>query len=382
MRGRRPRPAAAARRARPAGRSGWSRRPPADLLYLETVDDECAQADREAGAPAGTVPGAAGPAGARASPGDRHPRDLSEGQRLALVLAVQLAAAPPVVLLDEPTRGLDYRGQGGARASRRTLAADGRAVVVATHDVEFVAAVADRVVVMAEGEVVADGRTAEVIVASPAFAPQVAKILAPQPWLTVDQVARGAGRGGRRDRPRCRVRLRSPAGARAGVGSRAGRRSSGRLSSRRRRHRRRSSADAPLVFLVMLPRARVLIVLAELGSGGIDAKALAHARRAVRGQRRAAAARRRHRRHRDRLLPAGPGRPGVRARVRLRARGHVAVRLGAADRRGRAVAAVPDARRVLGRPRRRAAPRPGPRPGGDRDAGRRTASWPPTRTGC
>ena len=53
-----------------------------------------------------------------------HPRDLSEGQRLALVLAIQLAAAPPVVLLDEPTRGLDYpakRRLAGdpARAGRR-----------------------------------------------------------------------------------------------------------------------------------------------------------------------------------------------------------------------------------------------------------------------
>ncbi len=45
-------------------------------------------------------------------------------------------------------------------------------------------------IVMAEGEVVADGPTAEVIVASPAFAPQVAKILAPRPWLTVEQLAR------------------------------------------------------------------------------------------------------------------------------------------------------------------------------------------------
>ena len=63
-------------------------------------------------------------------------------------------------------------------------------MVVSTHDVEFVAGAADRVVVMAEGEVVADGATTDVIVASPAFAPQVAKVLAPLPYLTVDQVAR------------------------------------------------------------------------------------------------------------------------------------------------------------------------------------------------
>jgi energy-coupling factor transport system ATP-binding protein len=68
------------------------------------------------------------------------------------------------------------------------LASDGHSVVIATHDVEFVAAAADRVMVMAAGDVVADGPTAEVLVASPAFAPQVAKILAPLEYLTIDQV--------------------------------------------------------------------------------------------------------------------------------------------------------------------------------------------------
>lgn len=129
-------------------------------------------------------------------PLDAHPRDLSEGQRLALVLAVQLAAAPRVVLLDEPTRGLDYPAKQVLNGVVAQLARAGRAVVVATHDVEFVAGAAGRVVVMAGGEVVADGPTAEVMVGSPAFAPQVAKILAPLGYLTVDQVARTlAGEG-------------------------------------------------------------------------------------------------------------------------------------------------------------------------------------------
>jgi energy-coupling factor transport system ATP-binding protein len=170
------------------GHVGLVPQTPSDLIYLDTVDAECAQADTESEAAPGhcralldqLVPDV---------PGDHHPRDLSEGQRLALVLAIQLAAAPAVVLLDEPTRGLDYPGKARLRELVRGLAAGGRAVVLATHDVEFAAAAADRVVVMAEGEVIADGRTAEVLVASPAFAPQVAKVLAPQPWLTVDQVA-------------------------------------------------------------------------------------------------------------------------------------------------------------------------------------------------
>jgi energy-coupling factor transport system ATP-binding protein len=161
---------------------------PADLLYLESVEQECEQADRESG---NEVQGATKELLDRLAPGipsDMHPRDLSEGQRLSLVLAVQLAAAPDVVLLDEPTRGLDYPAKRSLVAVLDHLAANGRSVVVSTHDVEFAAMAADRVVVMAEGDIVADGSVADIMVASPSFAPQVAKILAPLEYLTIDQV--------------------------------------------------------------------------------------------------------------------------------------------------------------------------------------------------
>ncbi|MCX4974942.1 ABC transporter ATP-binding protein [Streptomyces sp. NBC_00620] len=160
---------------------------PRDLLYADTVAAECAAADADAGAGPGTcralvselLPGI----------GDgTHPRDLSEGQRLALALAVVLTARPPLLLLDEPTRGLDYAAKARLVALLRTLAAEGHAIILATHDVELAAELAHRVVILADGEVVADGPTAEVVVASPSFAPQVTKILAPQPWLTVAQV--------------------------------------------------------------------------------------------------------------------------------------------------------------------------------------------------
>ncbi|MFJ4777859.1 ABC transporter ATP-binding protein [Streptomyces sp. NPDC088762] len=163
---------------------------PTDLLYLETVKQELAQADTESdvstsGTTARTILDRLAPG----IPDTTHPRDLSEGQKLALVLAIQLAAAPRVLLLDEPTRGLDYRAKEQLIRIVDDLAAEGRAVVISTHDVEFVARAADRVVVMAEGDVVADGPTTEVIVASPVFAPQTAKILAPLPYLTVSQAA-------------------------------------------------------------------------------------------------------------------------------------------------------------------------------------------------
>ncbi|MGQ0832024.1 MAG: ABC transporter ATP-binding protein [Microthrixaceae bacterium] len=166
---------------------------PSDLLYLASVAAECAQADRDAGAAPGACQALLGRLVPDLDP-DAHPRDLSEGQRLGLVLAVQLTAEPRVVLLDEPTRGLDYLAKDRLAALLAERACEGAAVVVSTHDVEFAAAVASRVVVLAEGEIVADGPTADVLVASTPFAPQVAKVLHPAPWLTVQQVAAALGR--------------------------------------------------------------------------------------------------------------------------------------------------------------------------------------------
>ncbi|MEU3251729.1 ATP-binding cassette domain-containing protein [Streptomyces sp. NPDC006997] len=160
---------------------------PRDLLYADTVAAECRAADEDAGAAPGTcrelvsalLPGVGDAA---------HPRDLSEGQRLALALAVVLTARPPLLLLDEPTRGLDYAAKARLVGVLRGLAAEGHAIVLATHDVELAAEIAHRVVLLAEGEVIADGPTADVVVSSPSFAPQVTKILAPRPYLTVAQV--------------------------------------------------------------------------------------------------------------------------------------------------------------------------------------------------
>jgi energy-coupling factor transport system ATP-binding protein len=120
-------------------------------------------------------------------PGVAHPRDLSEGQRLALALAIVLTSDPPVLLLDEPTRGLDYPGKRALAEVLRGLAARGKTVLVSTHDVEWVAQVADRVVVLADGEVVSAGPVREVIAQSPAYAPQVTKVLG-LPWLRPDEV--------------------------------------------------------------------------------------------------------------------------------------------------------------------------------------------------
>ena len=187
-----------------------------------------------------------------------------------------------MVLLDEPTRGLDHEAKERLTAFLRELAGDGRMVVVATHDVEFVARTADRVVVLAEGEVVADGPTADVVVASPAFAPQVAKVLHPDRWLTVDQVALAlAGGGGatvtalgvpRRDRsvlgmaPRTAVALL--------VASVAGLAMFAWPLVIDPPADFSHTRDAPYVFALILP-ALVAIVLTEMTGRGMDTKALA-----------------------------------------------------------------------------------------------------------
>lgn len=160
----------------------------ADLLYLPSVEAECAQSDRDAHAAPGTTRGLLERLGARL-PAGADPHDLSEGQRLALVLAIQLAAGPGVILLDEPTRGLDYELKDQLCSVLRSLAADGATVLVSTHDVEFAAAVGDRVIMMADAQIVADGPTRQICTASPVFAPQLARVFAPLPVLGLEDLA-------------------------------------------------------------------------------------------------------------------------------------------------------------------------------------------------
>lgn len=165
---------------------------PALLLYAASVREECTTADRDFGLPAGTSATVL----ERLLPGvdpDQHPRDLSEGQRLGLALSLILASDPRVVLLDEPTRGLDYGAKGRLVELLRGLADAGHAVVLATHDVELAAEVASRVVVLADGEIVSDGPVREVLSGSPAFAPQVAKVLHPVRLLTVEEAVDAVG---------------------------------------------------------------------------------------------------------------------------------------------------------------------------------------------
>lgn len=160
------------------------------ILFAETALEEVAATLRARGATRGPeevleLLGIGALAG-------RHPRDCSSGQRLLIALAAVVATDAPVLLLDEPTRGLDAETKRQLGGFLRRFADAGRAVVVATHDVELVARAADRVVVLAEGELIDEGPPERVLGDSAVFAPQVTRVFGP-PWMTPEQVASALG---------------------------------------------------------------------------------------------------------------------------------------------------------------------------------------------
>ena len=116
---------------------------------------------------------------------DRHPRSLSSGQQQRVAIAAVAVGGAPVLLLDEPTRGIDPRSRAALEIALTEHAGAGGTVVLATHDVELAARCASRAIVLGDGEVVADGPARDVLAGS-LFAPQVLRVL--PPFLTVAEV--------------------------------------------------------------------------------------------------------------------------------------------------------------------------------------------------
>jgi energy-coupling factor transport system ATP-binding protein len=167
---------------------------PDDLLFAESVADELALTLRNHGirrarpaldALLDTL-GLAAVAGA-------YPRDLSVGQRQRVALGAVTVTQPRLLLLDEPTRGLDLAAKKALVAIWCQWLRAGAGLVLVTHDVELAAMIADRAIIMSQGEIIASGETAEVLTTSPHFAPQIARLFPGRGWLTVDDALAGLG---------------------------------------------------------------------------------------------------------------------------------------------------------------------------------------------
>ncbi len=171
---------------------GYLPQDPRDLLFADTVGDELKITLRNHGlldhppiAPAELIK--------RLELEDvahRYPRDLSAGQRQRTALGAITVTRPRLLLLDEPTRGLDYPAKRKLVRLLREWQDQGTSILLVTHDVELVAQAADRVLLLSHGEIIADA-SPEMLTASPLFSPQIARLFPGTGWLTAEDALNG-----------------------------------------------------------------------------------------------------------------------------------------------------------------------------------------------
>ncbi|MDQ2654002.1 MAG: ATP-binding cassette domain-containing protein [Chloroflexota bacterium] len=154
---------------------GYLPQNPSSLFFAETVADELAFTLKHQAGPTRDPQEVLDTLGL-AHAARRHPRDLSGGERERAALAAVLVGAPQVLLLDEPTRGMDAPRRRQLLALLRQLQGEGVAIVLATHDVELVAECANRVALLGDGRIVAEGTPREVLAGSLAFTTAVNKL--------------------------------------------------------------------------------------------------------------------------------------------------------------------------------------------------------------
>lgn len=166
---------------------GYVPQNPNALLFNDTVRQELDFTLRGHRLPPGDYGELLGALGLTAH-AERYPRDLSVGERQRVALASILVADPHILLLDEPTRGLDYEQKEALVRFLQQEKGRQRTVVMATHDVELVARCADRVVLLGEGQVIVDGPVRQVMSESLVFASQISKLFRNTSLLTVEDV--------------------------------------------------------------------------------------------------------------------------------------------------------------------------------------------------
>jgi len=168
---------------------GYVPQNPNALLFSDTVREEIAFTRLNHSLPAVDDTALLEQLGLAAHAG-HYPRDLSVGERQRVAVAAILAGEPQILLLDEPTRGLDYQQKEALVAFLAIEKARGQTIIMSTHDVELAARCADRVVLLGDGQVVVDGPARQVMSESLVFSSQINKLFRDPALLTVDDVLR------------------------------------------------------------------------------------------------------------------------------------------------------------------------------------------------
>lgn len=107
---------------------------------------------------------------------NKNPRDLSGGEKQRTALACTMIAEPEVLILDEPTRGMDWNSKESLGRYLRELCSSGTSVVLITHDVDFAADYTDSIALMFDGSIIASGECSEMVKDAIYYSPQAAKV--------------------------------------------------------------------------------------------------------------------------------------------------------------------------------------------------------------
>jgi energy-coupling factor transporter ATP-binding protein EcfA2 len=171
---------------------------PNDHLFADTVEEEIAFPLKNLGLESGEVRSRIDEVLAMFQLEEyrkKYPRDLSGGEKQRVALASVLAIQPGILILDEPTRGMEYRLKAELMNFLHEYADRGNSVILVTHDVETVAEYAARVILLSEGSIIVDGDKREVLSRALLFSPQINRLVqafgkygVPEDILTVEEV--------------------------------------------------------------------------------------------------------------------------------------------------------------------------------------------------
>jgi energy-coupling factor transport system ATP-binding protein len=168
-------------------RVGYVPQSPGSLLFEDTVLAELEFTRRSHGLPAKDCLPLLERLGL-AQYANTYPRDLSQGERQRVALAAILVAEPELLLLDEPTLGLDYLQKQRLVVVLKELRSEGKGILIATHDTELVASCADRTIILQEGRVLDSGAPGRVMLRQAGYASQVSRLFEDGEHIAVEDV--------------------------------------------------------------------------------------------------------------------------------------------------------------------------------------------------